>query len=146
MLTWKPFCTWKEVLRKMTWKNDYGSLFFHFTLKFNLTHPDSTAKFPSLASSTLHPGHWKVYITHCNCTWKCIIKCIFTLHTTHWTLCITRHTFILHAANLSLHTETSNICLNDTQDLHGKMNLNLLFRHGTAPVGGPKHPDTHRNL
>ena len=60
---------------------------------------------------------------HCTWTWKCTWNCICTLHTTHWTLDTTRHTFILHTANLSLHTETSKTFLSDTQYLHGKLNL-----------------------
>ena len=89
-----------------------------------MTHPFSTAKFPSFAGSTLHPANCTVYIMHSTCTCKCTGNCICTLHTTHWTLCITHHTFIMHAAHLSLHTVTSKICRTDTQDLHGKMNPN----------------------
>ena len=44
----------------------------------------------------------------------------FALHTIHYTACCTFITSYIY-------TKTSKICLSNTQDLHGKMNLNITY-------------------
>ena len=127
MLIWETSCTRKEVLCKeiffLNFRSSQIDILFLISpfLKpivstcFNLTFPVLP-----LADSTMHPEHCTVYITHYNRNCKHTGNCICTLHTTHQLLCTTCRTFILHAAHVSLHNETSNICV--TQDLHGKAN------------------------
>ena len=74
-------------------------------INFYFIYLVSTAKSSSVAGSTLHTEHCKVYTSHYTCTCKC--TCVFTctLHSTHWTLYTAGHKCILNAAHLSFQTE-----------------------------------------
>ena len=67
-----------------------------------MNHPVSASKSSPLAGGTLHLAYCTVYAEHCTCT--CTCPCTCKLHTTHFTLHTTHQAFILHFANLPLHT------------------------------------------
>ena len=88
----------------------FEKLFFRIIF-FLLTYPISTSKSSPVAGSTLHTVHCTPHTAQC------------TLHTEHCKLHTTPLYCILQIYHLTL--QTSKNCLCWTQDLHGKLYLDL---------------------